>query len=264
MFVLNKGEYTGEIISRINIDGSIITNTHYSTKKNNSDWHYHKNLHICFVFQGGKAETRNNTLYTKKDGSVFFYHSEEKHRWISPQLISKSANIEIGSNFLKKYGLSELDIKKAIQENIDAKTLILKMQQEMLINDESCHATIQTLLLELVSYSKNSQPKNTPKWVTILTNLLYDNWNEQMTLTEMATIVGVHPVTISKYFRKYFSCTLGEYQRKLKIDKSIQLIKDSKMSLSEIAFYCGFADQSHFIRNFKKKTGFLPKTFQQF
>ena len=264
MFILNKGEYTGEIISCINIDGSIVTNTHYSTKKNNSDWHYHENLHICFVFQGGKSETRHNSLYTKKDGSIFFYHSEEKHRWISPKLISKSANIEIGSDFLKKYNISEFDIKESIQENVDAKTLILKMQREMLNSDESDCTTILMLLLELVSYSKNSQTKNIPKWVTILTNLLHDNWNEQMTLTEMATIIGVHPVTISKYFRNYFSCTLGEYQRKLKIDKSIQLIKNSKMSLSEIAFYCGFADQSHFIRNFKLKTGFLPKHFQQF
>jgi AraC family transcriptional regulator len=85
-----------------------------------------------------------------------------------------------------------------------------------------------------------------------------------MPLQEIALIIGVHPVTISKFFRKYFSCTLGEYQRKIKIEKSIQLIKESKLSLTEIAFLCGFTDQSHFTRNFKNMTGFLPKKFQQF
>lgn len=264
MELLNKGEYTGEIISRMNIDDSIITTTHYSSKNNNPEWHYHENLHICFVFQGGRAETSQETNYTQKGGSIFFYHSEEKHRWISPAPISKSANIEIGRRFLNKYNLSEANIKTAIQKNISAKTLMIKMQQEMLLSDESSSNAIENILLELVTPSKNVTVKTIPNWVHLITQLLHDNWNQQLTLQEISVVVGAHPVTISKYFRKYFSCTLGEYQRKLKIEKSIQLIKESKLSLTEIAFLCGFTDQSHFIRNFKKMTGFLPKHFQQF
>ena len=264
MEILNKGEYTGEIVSQLVVEGSIITNTHYSIKKNNPDWHYHENLHICFVFEGGKAETKKNTLYTQKNGSVFFYHSEEKHRWISPNPVSKSANIEISTDFLKKYTVSEQDIKDSIQQNVAARTLILKMQHEMLLDDGNSCASIHALLLELISYSKTTQSKDMPHWIVRLTELLHDNWNEPMTLQYMAESIGVHPITISKHFRKFFACTLGEYQRKLKIEKSIQLIKNRDRSLSEIAFHCGFADQSHFIRNFKEMTGFLPKHFQNF
>lgn len=264
MLQLNKGEYTGEIISNINIDGSILTTTHYSNKKSNSNWHYHENLHICFVFQGGRADKRNDTLYTEKSVSIFFYHSEEKHRWISPNPISKSANIEINNTFLKEYNLSEFDIKKSIEGNVDAKALILKMQQEMLFNDATSRASIKSLLLELVNHSSKPQSEYIPQWVINLEELIHENWNQPMSLSNLATNIGVHPVTISKYFRKYFSCTLGEYQRKLKIDKSIELIKNTSMTLTEIAFHCGFTDQSHFIRNFKQMTGFLPKHFRKF
>ncbi|MEW6737177.1 MAG: helix-turn-helix domain-containing protein [Acidobacteriota bacterium] len=41
------------------------------------------------------------------------------------------------------------------------------------------------------------------------------------------------------------------------------MIKNSQMSLTEIALHCGFADQSHFTRNFKEITGFLPKEFRK-
>tara|TARA_R110002073_G_scaffold123234_2_gene266892 strand:- start:77432 stop:78226 length:795 start_codon:yes stop_codon:yes gene_type:complete len=264
MKLLNKGEYTGEIVSKMTIHDSIVTTTHYSSKENNSDWHSHENLHICFVFQGGKAETKKETSYTQKGGSIFFYHAQEKHRWISPNPVSKSANIEIGHDFLTQYSLKEPEIKKAIQENVSAKTLMLKMQQEMILNESNSYNSLENLLLELVSFSKGSETKKTPAWITSLTELLHDQWNEPMSLHEIALIIGVHPVTVSKFFRKYFSCTLGEYQRKLKIEKSIQLIKESELSLTEIAFLCGFTDQSHFIRNFKKMTGFLPKDFQRF
>jgi len=134
----------------------------------------------------------------------------------------------------------------------------------MLAQNATNSTVIHSLLLELISGTKGLQGKGIPSWIMRLKELLHEHWNEQMTLQEMSVIVGVHPITISKFFRKFFACTLGEYQRKLKIEKSIQLIKNSDMTLSEIAFYCGFADQSHFIRNFKKMTGFLPKHFQNF
>ncbi|OJJ20432.1 hypothetical protein BKI52_18410 [marine bacterium AO1-C] len=264
MFVLNEGQYTGNIVNVAQVAGSIITHTHYSAQKSSPDWHYHQNLHICFVFQGGKSETKKRTLYTQPKGSIFFYHPEEVHRWVSPQPISKSANIEISDDFLKTYHLSPAGIQIALQKNVDARALILKMQCEILLNTTQHHTTLLMLLLELVNLPDKLKSNDMPKWVMLTTELLQDRWNEHLSLGQIATQVGVHPVTISKHFRKYFHCTFGEYQRKLKIDKSIELIKNSELTLSEIAHYCGFVDQSHFIKNFKEKTGFLPKHFQQF
>jgi len=51
--------------------------------------------------------------------------------------------------------------------------------------------------------------------------------------------------------------------RRVKIDKSLHLIKQQHATLTEIALRCGFADQSHFIRTFKAATGFLPKEFKK-
>jgi len=264
MGILQKGEYTGDVIRQLSIDDTIITNTLYSAKKNNPDWHYHENFHICFLFQGrGKADTKKQSSYSQKNGSIFSYFSGEIHRWVSSEDVSKSANIEIGQDFLKLYHLDENNIKEALNKNVDSKALILKIQNEMLTETKQNPIVIHSLLLNLITKTTKISQKGIPKWVNVLNELLHDNWNQQMTLNQIANIVGVHPITISKFFRKYFKCTLGEYQRKLKIEKSIQLIKNSSMSLTEIAFYCGFTDQSHFIRNFKSMTGLLPKQFQR-
>jgi len=45
---------------------------------------------------------------------------------------------------------------------------------------------------------------------------------------------------------------MGEYIRKLRIEKSFALLADGGLSLTDIAFTCGFADQSHFLRCFKQ------------
>lgn len=262
MFYLSEGKYTGEITQSLNVEGSIISTTHYSNEVSNCDWHYHENPHISFVFQGSDSESLGHFSNKRGVGGIFFYHAGEKHRWISPTPVSKSANIEIGNNFFAMYELAESDVQKAVLNNLDAKFLILKMQQEILFSDDDSFATIQTLLLSLVSYNKTRYTGIEPKWVGVLSQLLNDNWNKRMTLKELSHFADVHPVTISKYFRRYFNSTLGEYRRKLKIDKSISLVNKQELSLTEIAFICGFADQSHFTRNFKLYTGFLPKEFR--
>ncbi|MDB4293402.1 AraC family transcriptional regulator [Maribacter sp.] len=264
MLILNNGEYNGKIVQSAQIDHATVSNTLYASQSERPEWHYHENLHICFVFDEGRAETRHQTTYSEKEGGLFFYHSEEQHRWASPGPISKSANIEIAAAFLKKYQLDENDIKEAIKTNAGAKALIIKMQKELHSPDQNNYLNLQTLLLELVSYQQQKTYRNKPRWAILLKQLLHDHWNEILSLQEISITVGAHPVTISKHFRKFFGCTLGEYQRTLKIEKSIGFIKNTPLALSQIAFSCGFTDQSHFIRNFKQHTGFLPKDFRKF
>lgn len=262
MFVLSSGKSTGEIVKSLSDNGVILSTAHYPVEECSLGMHYHENPHICFLLQGGDLENRNNRLYERKTGEVYFYFAGEKHASISRKSISKNINIEFGKTFLNKYDVSESQIEKAVKNNLDAKFLILKMQREMWIDDNYCQLTIQTLLLDLLDCSEILNYGSAPKWVRLLDDLVNDKWNESITLQELSIATKKHPITISKHFRKYFSCTLGEYLRKLKIDKSISLIKNSRMSLTEIALHCGFADQSHFTRNFKQMTGFLPKEFR--
>jgi AraC family transcriptional regulator len=263
MFALGRGESTGKIVKSLSHDGAIVSTAHYSVEECGQGMHYHENPHVCFLFQGSDVERRNNLSYRRKTGDVYFYYAGEEHASISRKSVSKHTNIEFGNGFLKKYALSESRIEKAVKNNLDAKFLILKIQQEMMIADRSSTPAIQTLLLNLVDFSNKTSHESVPKWARRLEDLLNDRWNEHLTLEELSANVAAHPVTISKNFRKYFSCTLGEYLRKLKVSKSISLIKNSEMSLTEIAFHCGFADQSHFTRNFKEITGFLPKEFRK-
>ena len=262
MFLLNKGKYTGKITNSLNVSDNIISNTHNLKTESNSDWHYHENPHISFVIQGKDLESRKNSFYKREGGSVFFYHAGEAHRTISGQNISTNFNIEFGKSFVEKFEFSESLINKAVNKNLDVKFLLLKMQQELLINDGDSTTTIQTLLLELVHHSKSIFDGTAPKWVLVLNDLLNERWSENLTLKELSSLTDVHPTTISKHFRRYFSCTYGEYSRKLKISNSISLIKNSNLSLTDIAFQCGFADQSHFTRTFKQIAGFLPRDFR--
>jgi AraC family transcriptional regulator len=102
-----------------------------------------------------------------------------------------------------------------------------------------------------------------PVWIKSIKEILHDRWNESISLQELAHSLGLHPVTVSKHFPRYFNCTLGEYMRKIKIEKAIAQISKDEFSLTQVAHNCGFFDQSHFIRAFKQATGFLPGAYKK-
>ncbi len=250
------------MVTSLNVDGNIVSTTQYSKDEPSRGWHFHESPHVCFVFRGGQMERNSRSSKEQKTNGVYFYRAGEAHRWKSHSSISTSANIELGKGFLGKYGIVESQVEKTIENSLDSKFLVLKIQREMRLNDYASNLAITSLILELFSRSKTSTNGSVPTWITVLEELLNDRWDEHIPLQELSHATGVHPTTISKHFRKYFYCTLGEYVRKLKIDKSISLIKNSGRSITDIAFQCGFSDHSHFTRNFKEITGFLPKEFR--
>jgi AraC family transcriptional regulator len=81
-------------------------------------------------------------------------------------------------------------------------------------------------------------------------------------LAELAALAGVHPVHLSREFRRHYHMTVGEYIRKRRIQHASQLLSHSGLSLSEIAATCGFSDQSHFCALFKRHAGMTPAKFR--
>ncbi|KXJ98726.1 MAG: AraC family transcriptional regulator [Acidobacteria bacterium OLB17] len=243
------------------IDGLTICTKQAQVEMSNG-MHYHEMPTICFLVKGGGIEKRKNTDYERSANDARFYYAGEPHHSDIRVVPSKCVNLEFDERFLEHYEISEFLIDSAVNGRLDVKFAMLRMYREFLTGDGLSGASIEMLLLGLVANAKSSRTSK-PEWLARLREILNDHWADDLGLSELASILGVHPVTISKYFSKCFSCTLGEYVRKLRVNKSLTLIKSRDLPLTDVALECGFTDQSHFIRNFKRQTGFLPKEFKR-
>jgi len=135
-------------------------------------------------------------------------------------------------------------------------------------NEKHTQNPIENLLLDVYKkfLKRKSGPRKIPAWAKELKEIIQDqiDTNLSLSLKEVSQSLHVHPSYLSREFSKYFDdLTFGDYIRKLRIEKSIQLLKDSKHSLSEIAYLTGFSDQSHFNRIFKKVTGKNPSAYRK-
>lgn len=124
----------------------------------------------------------------------------------------------------------------------------------------------ESLLIEVYQKVLKPNSKKTPEWVSDLKEIIQDQIDTKLTLnlTEISSELNVNPSYLSREFSKYFEdLSFGEYIRKQRVEKAIQLLHSSKYSLTEIAFLTGFSDQSHFTRIFKKHTGKKPSEFRK-
>ena len=106
--------------------------------------------------------------------------------------------------------------------------------------------------------------KKTPAWVKELKQIIQDQVDTNLNLTNISKSLDIHPSYLSREFSKHFdNLSFGEYIRKLRIEKAIDLIQRNKYSLTEIAYLTGFSDQSHFTRIFKHHTNKSPSAYKK-
>ncbi len=128
-------------------------------------------------------------------------------------------------------------------------------------------APVEKLLMEVLKkYAEQSATKKTPEWATELKEMMQDqiDTNFNLSLQQASKELAINPAYLSREFSKYFeNLSFGEYIRKMRIEKAIQLMHASSYSLTEIAYLTGFSDQSHFTRIFKKFTGKNPLAYKK-
>jgi len=123
----------------------------------------------------------------------------------------------------------------------------------------------ETLLTAITKFiNENAKYKKTPAWAKELKEILQDHIDTNLSLKEISKSLDIHPAYLSREFSKYFdNLSFGDYIRKQRIEKAIELLNNSSYSLTEIAYLTGFSDQSHFTRIFKLHTGKSPSVYRR-
>ena len=112
--------------------------------------------------------------------------------------------------------------------------------------------------------SKPGSKKKVPAWAQELKEIIQDHIDANLSLKELSKGLDINPSYLSREFSRYFeNMSFGEYIRKQRLDKAIELMQNPSYSLTEIAYLTGFSDQSHFNRIFKKHTGQNPSEYRK-
>jgi AraC family transcriptional regulator len=118
-------------------------------------------------------------------------------------------------------------------------------------------------LLAVVARMPRDTAKDTPGWLRRVVGKINAEYCRRLTLSELSAEAGVHPVHLSRVFRRHVGQGIGEYVHRLRIRAACERMLTRRMTLAEVSCDTGFADQSHFTRAFRRVTGMSPARFQR-
>ncbi|MFY9424306.1 MAG: helix-turn-helix transcriptional regulator, partial [Bacillota bacterium] len=79
----------------------------------------------------------------------------------------------------------------------------------------------------------------------------------------VAEAVHVSPFYLSHLFRDELGTTFVSYLTEVRLDKAKKLLKDTQLTIAEIAEKVGYSDASYFSRVFKKHVKVTPGRFRR-
>ena len=94
-------------------------------------------------------------------------------------------------------------------------------------------------------------------------HFIESSYAEPLTTHSIANFCGVSSSYLHKLFKTTLNTTPGEYLLGCRISAAKDLLANSGLPLSEIAFRCGFNSQSYFSDCFKRNVGISPLSFRK-
>ena len=230
--------------------------------------HSHEQPLFCFVMQGDYTEKYGNKTRECKPSTLLFHPAEELHTEYFHDAGGHSFIIEMDPGWLERLRVRMAVTDRSADFRGGAFELLArKLYREFVRMDEVSPLIIEGLMLEILGEATRCYTTigvDIPlRWVQAARALLHERFAETITLSDVAKTVGVHPVHLAQMFHKTYSCTIGEYVRKLRIEFACRELALSDKPIVDIALAAGFCDQSHFSRTFKRFLGVPPTQYRE-
>ena len=109
----------------------------------------------------------------------------------------------------------------------------------------------------------NAREENEDERISKTKDYIAENYMRDISLTELADRVCMAPESFSRFFRKKTGRTPNRYLIDYRLGIAARMLLNTKLSVSEIGFSCGFNTLSHFNRLFRESKGCTPSEFRE-
>jgi AraC family transcriptional regulator len=256
----------GSTIRRRDIAGFSLTEAVYAAGVSLGR-HCHANAYLLLDLSGSYSEKHSHHEFVWGEGALHLLPAGERHENEFATAV-RCLRVEIEPQAIERLGDESrwaLSEPREISGPL-SQWLANRVLREFRAQDDVAPLAMEGVLLEMLAESARScdedQGSSAPTWLRRVREALDESYLQAPGLVDLAALGGVHPVHLSREFRKRYRITIGEYIRKRRIEHASGLLSNSGMPMAEIASTCGFSDQSHFCALFKKYSGMTPAKFR--
>jgi len=248
--------------------------------------HWHLDIEFIYVLQGSMDFSVNGKITRLHQGDGLFVNSQRLHFGYSPAdhndclflvVVVHPSILGEKTSFIQTYWGGKFSLTMAdfvvLTDQVDWQQSILRSIQEIYQEMHKDHASPNPLRLASQALSlcaaigDHLQPISEQPGVLThvqeMTRFIHQNYDQKITLEEIASAGAVCRSRCCTLFNKYVGQTPGNYVTQYRLQKSCEMLKETRRSISEIALACGFQSASYFSSIFRKQMGMVPQKYRK-
>jgi AraC-like DNA-binding protein len=266
------------------IDRSTPKDASFTAKVNESSsflkiWHYHPELELVVVLKSEGNCFVGDAIEKFEEGDVFLIGKNTPHMWLNhdsyfekdSKLLAKSIAIHFKIDFLggyffstpemihllelferARFGIKFLKINKLQIKDIQSmlslkgfdKTISFLNILNKLSKDKNYKLLVSSGFISSFQSTKN-------KTLDKVYAYIFNNFNKEITLNNVAEIANMNPTAFSRLFKRVNGKTYSRYLAEIRIGYACKLLLEHKANISEVCYDVGFNNISNFNRQFK-------------
>lgn len=262
---LEKYKYDHHVVFKRRTGSAIFAEERYE-----SPFQYAMHEHVlpCFTLT-------ENGVYREQLGSKTFHHPVNTIIWRPGEISHADSMAHPNGRMFSVYLKDELmqqftDYAKTPAEFSENNSYLVllarRLRNEFRYWSHGSELIAEGLVLEMLGHAAQTDARTrkiAPLWLDRIVEKLEHEYLEHHNHMELAREAGVHPVHLSRTFRRHHGKTIGSFVKEKRVYHAMVLIEQGRMTLAEIASASGFADQSHLSRVFKRVAGITPGAFRR-
>jgi len=87
--------------------------------------------------------------------------------------------------------------------------------------------------------------------------------DEEISLSTLAHQSGTSPFHFARLFKRRTGLAPHQFIIQKRMERARSLLSDAELSITEVAFRCGFSQQSHFTSTFRRTVGVSPSAYRR-
>ena len=243
--------FLGEIGERVSSAGAVVSCLRH-THGRRMPSHSHAAAYFSLLLRGGYREENGRNTIESTPMTMVFHPPETRHRDEVGPDGGVFLTIELPS-------VAQTFVSARRIDDTAAKLSALRLYHQMRTGSADPLSVENTVTALIGSLHEEERSPLDASWLTTAVEIIRTSFHEPLSISGIAAEVGVHPVHLSRVYRRRFGELPGDTIRRLRIEWAARVMAaDGGRSLADIALAAGFSDQSHFTRCYRAETGAPP------